>query len=118
MSLEISLVIRSLTSLIGRYAGSKAAMTAISEALRLKLTPFGVTVVMVNIGAVNTNTLVDGINFKLPSTSRKALKKRYQVGREARMGRRGRSLLFTLRRLWAMFWEEPGDRYGEAHMPR
>ena len=45
-------------------------MTAITEALRLEMTPFGVTVVTVNTGAIKTNTLIDGIDFKLPSTSR------------------------------------------------
>ena len=45
-------------------------MTAITEALRLELARFGVTVVTVNTGAVSTNTLADGRNFKLPPTSR------------------------------------------------
>ena len=44
-------------------------MTAITEALRLELAPFGVTVLTVNTGAVSTNTLANGPNFKLPATS-------------------------------------------------
>ena len=45
-------------------------MTATTEALRLELAPFGVTVLTVNTGAVRTNGLADGVNFKLPLTSR------------------------------------------------
>lgn len=45
-------------------------MTAITEALRLELAPFGVTVVTVNTGAVKTNTLATGPDFKLPPSSR------------------------------------------------
>ncbi|KAL9071735.1 MAG: hypothetical protein Q9161_003999 [Pseudevernia consocians] len=68
------------TPWMGLYAGSKAAMTAISEALRLELAPFDVTVVTVNTGAVNTNTLATGINFKLPPTSRyKSIEKEIAV---------------------------------------
>ena len=59
-----------LTDNPGLYAGSKAAMTAITETLRLELAPFGVTVVAVNTGAVKTNGLANGVNFKLPHTSR------------------------------------------------
>ncbi len=44
-------------------------MTAITEALRLELAPLGVMVVTVNTGAVSTNTLATGANFKLPPTS-------------------------------------------------
>ena len=44
-------------------------MTAITEALRLELAPLGVTVVTVNTGAVSTNILASGVNFKLPPTS-------------------------------------------------
>ena len=55
-------------------------MTAITEALRLELAPFDVTVVTVNTGAVNTNTLATGINFKLPPTSRyKSIEKEIAV---------------------------------------
>ncbi|CAF9919647.1 hypothetical protein IMSHALPRED_004685 [Imshaugia aleurites] len=58
-----------LDGVTGIYAGSKAAMTAITVALRLELAPFGVGVVTVNTGAVNTNTLASGANFKLPAGS-------------------------------------------------
>lgn len=54
----------------GIYTGSKAAMTAISETLRLEMAPFGVKVVTVNTGAVSTNTLKTGLGFKLPASSR------------------------------------------------
>lgn len=54
----------------GIYAGSKAAVTAISDTLRLELAPFNVKVVTVNTGAVSTNNLSTGLNFKLPPTSK------------------------------------------------
>ena len=54
----------------GLYAGSKAAVTAISETLRLELAPFGVKVVTVQAGAVGTNILAAGAQFELPHTSR------------------------------------------------
>ena len=63
------LLFRSLTIKTGVSAGSKAAITAITEALRLELAPFGITVVTVNTGAVRTNGLANGANFKLPPTS-------------------------------------------------
>ena len=53
----------------GLYTGSKAAMTAITDTLRLELAPFGVKVVTVITGAVNTNTLSNGVNFELPADS-------------------------------------------------
>lgn len=65
----LTAVICPLTRVTGIYAGSKAAMTAITVALRLELAPFGVGVVTVNTGAVNTNTLASGANFKLPAGS-------------------------------------------------
>lgn len=58
-----------ITPWMGVSAGSKAAMTAITEALRLELAPFGITVVTVNTGAVRTNNFANGVNFELPSTS-------------------------------------------------
>ncbi|KAM0794860.1 putative hydroxybutyrate dehydrogenase [Usnea florida] len=58
-----------ITPWMGVYAGSKAAMTAITEALRLELAPFDVTVLTVNTGAVSTNGLKTGVDFKLPSES-------------------------------------------------
>ena len=45
-------------------------MTAISDTLRLELAPFGVKVVTVQTGAVSTNTLAAGAQFKLSPTSR------------------------------------------------
>jgi hypothetical protein len=54
----------------GVYAGSKAAVTAITDTLRLELAPFGVKVVTVHTGAVNTNILTStGTNFRLPPGS-------------------------------------------------
>ncbi|KAI4175899.1 MAG: hypothetical protein LQ346_007998, partial [Caloplaca aetnensis] len=58
------------TPWMGIYTGSKAAMTAISDTLRLELAPFGVNVVTVNTGAVSTNTLSTGLDFELPPSSR------------------------------------------------
>ena len=43
----------------GLYAGSKAALEAISESMRLELKPFGVKVVTVITGATHTNTFVN-----------------------------------------------------------
>ncbi|KAK0513840.1 hypothetical protein JMJ35_003562 [Cladonia borealis] len=48
------------TPWMGVYTGSKAAVTAITDTLRLELAPFGVKVVTVVTGAVNTNTLSNG----------------------------------------------------------
>ena len=53
----------------GLYTGSKAAVTAITDTLRLELAPFGVKVVTVLTGAVSTNTLSNGVNFELPAHS-------------------------------------------------
>lgn len=58
-----------LSYMLGIYTGSKAAVTAISDTLRLELAPFDVKVVTVVTGAVSTNTLSNGLNFKLPPTS-------------------------------------------------
>ncbi|KAL8881771.1 MAG: hypothetical protein Q9198_001093 [Flavoplaca austrocitrina] len=58
------------TPWMGIYAGSKAAVTAISDTLRLELAPFGVKVVTAVTGAVSTNILSSGSAFKLPATSR------------------------------------------------
>ena len=52
------------------YAGSKAALTAITDTLRLEVAPFGVRVLMVQTGAVRTNTLAAGVDFALPAGSR------------------------------------------------
>ena len=53
----------------GIYAGSKAAETAITDAFRLEMAPFGVKVFTVHTGAVGTNTLAMGKDFRLPETS-------------------------------------------------
>ena len=45
-------------------------MTAISDTLRLELAPFNVKVVTIHTGAVNTNILSTGVDFKLPPTSK------------------------------------------------
>ncbi|KAL8720948.1 MAG: hypothetical protein Q9225_002275 [Loekoesia sp. 1 TL-2023] len=58
------------TPWMGVYSGSKAAMTAISETLRLEMAPFDVKVVTVNTGAVATNALANGKDFELPPASR------------------------------------------------
>ena len=44
-------------------------MTAITDTLHLELAPFGVKVVTVNTGAINTNILSTGANFELPANS-------------------------------------------------
>lgn len=54
----------------GINAGSKAAETAITDAFRLEMAPFGVKVMTVHTGAVSTNNFATGKNFKLPETSR------------------------------------------------
>ncbi|KAL8672930.1 MAG: hypothetical protein Q9168_002636 [Polycauliona sp. 1 TL-2023] len=57
------------TPWMGIYTGSKAAVTAISDTLRLELAPFDVKVVTAITGAVSTNTLSTGGSLKLPNTS-------------------------------------------------
>ena len=54
----------------GINAGSKAAETAITDAFRLEMAPFGVKVITVHIGALSTNNFSTGKNFKLPESSR------------------------------------------------
>ncbi|KAL9093880.1 MAG: hypothetical protein Q9165_003803 [Trypethelium subeluteriae] len=58
------------TPWMGVYAGSKAAMTQISDTLRMELAPFSVKVVTVMTGAVGTKTLATEKQFKIPSNSR------------------------------------------------
>ncbi|MCJ1392605.1 hypothetical protein MMC18_005475 [Xylographa bjoerkii] len=58
------------TPWMGIYAGSKAAVTMITDTLRMELAPFGVKVVTVMTGAIQTKILATGIDFKLPPTSR------------------------------------------------
>lgn len=59
------------------YASSKAALVNLSEALRLELSPFGVSVLTVLVGTVDSHfhandTALDGTGFKLPPSSRYA----------------------------------------------
>ncbi|KAI9710658.1 MAG: hypothetical protein M1820_002491 [Bogoriella megaspora] len=58
------------TPWMGVYAGSKAAMTQISDTLRMELAPFSVKVVTVMTGAVGSKTLATEKQFKVPPTSR------------------------------------------------
>ena len=53
----------------GIYAGSKAAETAITDAFRLEMAPFGVKVITVHTGGVSTNQFSASKDFKLPETS-------------------------------------------------
>ncbi|KAI1408931.1 NAD(P)-binding protein [Hypoxylon sp. FL1857] len=58
------------TPWISAYASSKAALTNISESLRLELSPFGVTVVTIMVGTIASNFHDNDINTKLPEGSR------------------------------------------------
>ncbi|KAJ5371337.1 Short-chain dehydrogenase/reductase SDR [Penicillium cataractarum] len=51
------------------YAASKAALSSMSETLRLEYAPFGVRVVTVVTGAVETNIMSHGDGFALPDGS-------------------------------------------------
>lgn len=81
-------------SILGAYAGSKAACEYISEALRLELKPFGVKVATVITGVVETNIFHNGPVYQLPPDSRyKSLDK--EIGlrvsgkeQEGRVGKR------------------------------
>lgn len=55
--------------MIGIYSGSKSAISTITDTLRMEMAPFGVKVVTIVTGAIATNTLNTGLNFKLPATS-------------------------------------------------
>ncbi|KAI1123131.1 hypothetical protein F5Y10DRAFT_252440 [Nemania abortiva] len=55
------------TPYLGSYLSSKAALKTISDTLRLELAPFGITVVTVMAGVVNT--LYGEPHFALPATS-------------------------------------------------
>ncbi|KAI1366404.1 NAD(P)-binding protein [Xylaria arbuscula] len=57
------------TPFMGMYGASKAAVTMISETLRLEMQPFHVKVITVMAGNVETQFWVDGSNFALPSDS-------------------------------------------------
>lgn len=54
------------TPFAGAYAGSKAALRAVSEALRMELAPFGIQVVTVHPGAIASSF---GDNAQLPESS-------------------------------------------------
>jgi short-subunit dehydrogenase len=45
---------RRSTALLGHYAATKAALEAYSEALRIELSPFGIDVCIVSLGAIET----------------------------------------------------------------
>jgi NAD(P)-dependent dehydrogenase (short-subunit alcohol dehydrogenase family) len=48
------------------YRASKAAMAVLSESLRIELAPFGIRVVDIPIGGVDTDMLRDGITHRPP----------------------------------------------------
>lgn len=54
------------------YASSKAALNSISETLRLELSPFGVSVVTIMAGVVNSEFHANDSDFELPMNSRYA----------------------------------------------
>ncbi|TGJ77609.1 hypothetical protein E0Z10_g10668 [Xylaria hypoxylon] len=60
------------TPWISAYASSKAAFTNFSETMRLELSPFGVTVVTIMAGAVDSHFHNNDSGFALPSGSRYA----------------------------------------------
>lgn len=51
------------------YASSKAALTSLSETLRHELSPFGVSVVCLQVGGVDTNFDARTTEFSLPPNS-------------------------------------------------
>ncbi|KAI0409136.1 NAD(P)-binding protein [Xylaria palmicola] len=57
------------TPFMGMYGASKAAVTMVSETLRLEMEPFHVKVITVMAGNVETRFWVDGSNFVLPPDS-------------------------------------------------
>ncbi|KAI1277866.1 dehydrogenase with different specificitie [Xylaria sp. FL0933] len=60
------------TPWIGTYASSKAALTNLSETMRLELALFGVTVTTVMAGIVDSHFHDNDVGFALPSNSRYA----------------------------------------------
>jgi 1-acylglycerone phosphate reductase len=54
---------------MGVYGASKSALTEVSETLRLEMAPFGVSVVTIITGAVESNIMSNGPEFDLPSGS-------------------------------------------------
>lgn len=55
--------------LLGVYTSSKAALNMLSETLRLELSPFGVEVVTVMVGVIDTPFHANEISVSLPPTS-------------------------------------------------
>ncbi len=103
----------------GLYAGSKAALEAISESMRLELKPFGVRVVTVITGATQTNTFVNAPpplpEGSLYSKAEKEIGDR-QNGRHAE-GRLGTPEELA-RSLAGMYWEEPQGECSGGNMLR
>ncbi|KAG8161125.1 hypothetical protein KVR01_009389 [Diaporthe batatas] len=58
------------TPWIATYAASKAALDAVSETLRLELSPFGVSVITIMAGTINSQFHANDSNFGLPPNSR------------------------------------------------
>lgn len=54
--------------MIGVYSSSKAALTTLSETLRMELSPFGVSVVAIMVGTIDSH-FHDNDDFHLPPTS-------------------------------------------------
>jgi 1-acylglycerone phosphate reductase len=55
------------------YGASKAALTIFSETLRVEMTPFGVNVVTVITGIVETNIMNNSLALEIPLNSRYAV---------------------------------------------
>ena len=53
----------------GVYAASKAALSVVSETLRVELAPLGIVVLTVETGAVQSRGLINSPEVKLPSSS-------------------------------------------------
>ncbi|KAK7957789.1 oxidoreductase [Apiospora saccharicola] len=60
------------TPWMASYTASKCALTSFSETMRLELEPFGVTVVAIMAGTVNTHFRANEPHFELPAGSRYA----------------------------------------------
>lgn len=59
------------TSLLATYAASKSALNSLSETLRLELGPFGVSVVTILPGVIDSNLHInDAKRSDMPDTSR------------------------------------------------
>lgn len=60
------------TPFAGTYCASKAALHALSDALRMELAPFNIQVVMIHAGAIQSHfgtTALQGVNRLLPANS-------------------------------------------------